>query len=312
MDYEYLYVIGNGFDIHHKINSKYSDFRGWLGNSEQSYILDEFDEVYGICDEDWWDDFENNLASLDVVQYAIETAKVNFVRLLDDHCERMWNDAKIAVANQLNDLYHGIRSCFHDWIVQLNKPQTSNKINLNVNKSLFFTFNYTKTLEEIYKIKRENILHIHGCVDENEKFILGHGEGAKSFETKIHSEEFEGMLMKKGIEPLSEELAENAVIQGVLSQKKDVDKHINNNLDFFNKLSRVKEVAVFGFSFSKVDLPYLDKIVHSIKQSEVKWIISDYNSEKNKEIDSFIREHNIHNFQILNDLSKYNQNCHNN
>lgn len=38
-----LYILGNGFDIHHGINSKYSDYHEWLEKNDngtyENYVL---------------------------------------------------------------------------------------------------------------------------------------------------------------------------------------------------------------------------------------------------------------------------------
>lgn len=66
---KYLYVIGNGFDIHHCINSSYSDFGKWMQDNHLD-VMDDFEEAYGECDDEWWADFENRLTSLDIIGIA--------------------------------------------------------------------------------------------------------------------------------------------------------------------------------------------------------------------------------------------------
>ena len=40
----------------------------------------------------------------------------------------------------------------------------------------FLSFNYTETLEEAYKIPKQQVLHIHGSrTNINEGFVIGHG-----------------------------------------------------------------------------------------------------------------------------------------
>lgn len=43
---KHLYIIGNGFDIHHKINSNYRSFRDWMNECYPS-ILEDVENVYG-------------------------------------------------------------------------------------------------------------------------------------------------------------------------------------------------------------------------------------------------------------------------
>ena len=60
-----LYIIGNGFDIHHGIKSRYSDYREWL----KEYDFDLYDKLcrlYDSIDEDdgWWKSFEQHLSAI--------------------------------------------------------------------------------------------------------------------------------------------------------------------------------------------------------------------------------------------------------
>lgn len=175
---KHLYIIGNGFDLHHKINSSYKNFQQWMYENNPD-IIEKVDEIYGICDDEWWSDFENQLASLDAIRYSSVIASENRPDLTSDHCDRMWTDAQFEVENQLEELYSELRKCFHEWVVQLTPPSASSKVNIITQDSKFINFNYTKTLENLYGINPHKILHLHGCVDEDEDFILGHG---KSYE----------------------------------------------------------------------------------------------------------------------------------
>ena len=151
---KHLYIIGNGFDIHHKINSSYRSFRDWMNECYPS-ILEDVENVYGYCDVDWWADFENNLASLDAVEFSSNIAFENQPDLLSEHCDRTWTDAQIEVENQLNAIYAEIRERFHEWIMQLNRPHNDRRIKIEHNDSIFFTFNYTKTCKcslQCYKL----------------------------------------------------------------------------------------------------------------------------------------------------------------
>ena len=40
--------------------------------------------------------------------------------------------------------------------------------------ALFINFNYTKTLEDLYRIPEKQVFHLHGVIDGG-KFIFGHG-----------------------------------------------------------------------------------------------------------------------------------------
>lgn len=94
--YRHLYIIGNGFDLHHKINCSYKDFREWICNNDFD-VLEKVDEIYGVYDDEWWSDFENQLASLDAIQYSGKIAFENQPDLFSEHCDRTWYDAEIEL-----------------------------------------------------------------------------------------------------------------------------------------------------------------------------------------------------------------------
>jgi len=54
---------------------------------EHQTELQDFEDAYGCCNDDWWSDFENNLASLDILQYAGNIADENRPDLMSDHCD---------------------------------------------------------------------------------------------------------------------------------------------------------------------------------------------------------------------------------
>lgn len=308
---ENLYIIGNGFDMHHKINSSYRCFRDWM-EKEYPTIIWDFEDAYGVCDEDWWSDFENNLASLDVISYSQQIASENEPNLLDDHCDAMWTNAQVYVEDTIRNLYDDLRGCFHKWIHQLEKPVKSQKIKLNRDNSAFLTFNYTKTLEDLYNIDKCNILHIHGCVDDEENFIFGHGKSEKEIreentynnisedDTKNLSDDeyFELQQEMADSHPYHEQLAEDAAIAGVASQRKPVYDIINRNADFFNNIKSVKNIYVYGLSFSEVDLPYLEEVIKKVRHPF--WEFSDYNNEIKAKIESFVKKEQISKYKIIN------------
>jgi len=309
---KHLYIIGNGVDIHHEINSSYRNFRDWMENNYPS-ILEDVENVYGYCNADWWADFENNLASLDAVEFSSNIAFENQPDLLSDHCDRTWTDAQIEVENQLNTIYTEIRERFHEWIIQLNKPHTDKKVKIEQNDSVFFTFNYTKTLENLYNIPSSNIIHIHGCVDDNEDFILGHG---KSYEdiTKMNSgpdipsppddltdEEMEQFyeMQAELAEQFHEQLARDAAIAGVASQQKPVHSIIDKNKKFFDGIKGVQSIHIYGFSFSEIDIPYLEAIINVVGVEKTLWEITDFEGKERTKIEKFISNHKIKNYKII-------------
>ncbi len=305
---KHLYIIGNGFDIHHGINSSYLNFSDWM-QMQNSDVIEDFENAYGECDEEWWADFENKLASLDIIEYASQIAFANQPDLASDHCDRMWNDALIEVEQQLDGLYSELRRCFHDWIMQLNKPLAEKKIKLQTDNSLFLNFNYTTTLETLYCVKSENVLHIHGCVGIDEDFIIGHGKTLYDLrkenpdvnsippEDLTEEEYIEWLDAQSDSKEFHEQLAEDAAFGGVASQRKPVEQIINRNEEFFRKLKGFNRVHVYGISFSQVDMPYLKRIAQETTETE--WEFSDYNNQHRDDIIKFTLNNAIKKYKIM-------------
>lgn len=306
---EHLYIIGNGFDLHHKINSSYCNFRDWL-NETNPEVLNRVDEIYGYCDSKWWSDFENQLASLDALRFGGEIAFENPPDLLSDHCDRTWNDAEIEVEQQLEALYSDIRICFHDWIIQLNPPAVEKKIKIETVDSIFINFNYTKTLESLYGIVSSQILHIHGCVDIDEDFILGHGKSYDELERLNHENlpeppdnlsdeelaEFYEERADSGQE-LHEQLATYAAVSGVASQRKPVAELIKKYTSFFESIKDVKYIHVYGLSLSVVDLPYLEYFASRFRFAH--WEFNDYKNENKNNIENFCQSNRLQTYSII-------------
>lgn len=284
--YKHLYVIGNGFDLHHNINCSYTDFEAWLKENEPETAL-KIDDVYQIQDNEWWKDFENNLAYLKIEEYASNIASENQPDLMSEHCDRMWGDAQIAARQDLKRLFTDLRYAFHHWIMQLKKPNPDNMLKIAIKDSLFLSFNYTRTLEELYGIPGRLVTHIHGCVNENEEFILGHGK------TSTEIDEFYDI---HGVE-LHEQFALEATASTVAEQRKPVKELIERYHDFFKSLKNIEHIHVFGLSMSEIDIPYLSKI-HD-QAPEANWEFSDYRGKDIVSIENFAKKIDLNNYRII-------------
>ena len=144
----------------------------------------------------------------------------------------------------------------------------------------------------IYNVNPSQILHIHGCIYNNEEFILGHG---KTYE------ELKCINEKGKRDPSDEEfhkhLAEEAALSSVASQQKPVEKLIKDNQLFFEKLTGITDVYVYGLSLSEVDIPYLNLIVS--KTQSAHWHFSDHRNYNIKKIDDFCKKNLLVNFSIV-------------
>lgn len=175
---EKLFIIGNGFDLHHGLPTKYTDFINfvkceypqvykWLYESVRRYSLEYWD-IIDKPDSDYiWNDLEALLGSFEPME------------LLEEH--RDWEspvDYKGSASQEIQQLLHfghNISKYLNAWLKSMEENITAFGEISSLFKSggTFLTFNYTKTLEIVYGL--QDVFHIHGVVGEY--LIMGHGEG---------------------------------------------------------------------------------------------------------------------------------------
>jgi len=70
MIYKDLYIVGNGFDQHHDIQCSFLNFMEWIKKNDASLFF-KLTQVYNNAwEHNWWRDFENSLAQLNISYYA--------------------------------------------------------------------------------------------------------------------------------------------------------------------------------------------------------------------------------------------------
>lgn len=273
---EHLYIIGNGFDIFTGLKTRYLDFRWWLENN-YIFVYEALSSVYGT-DGEWWNDFESQLGKLNVEQYISDytpkfqsidelTKKIRENREFEKNNNLPHNVLfSNPCSSRLKGLLDILHYCFEKWVQSVQNSFTNPKYtHLESCNSFFINFNYTDTLEALYNIPEERVIHIHGRASKHDHLIFGHNKHL--FGDK-----------KTGYE--GEKVSE------VLNQyEKNPFMNIPNGLE--NIINRVKFIHVLGFSFSDVDMPYLDWIVENTGK-DCKWEISWHSKEDDKRINSFV------------------------
>lgn len=277
-----LYIIGNGFDLHHDIPSRYLDYRNWLEQNKPS-ILYTIDELFNSVDDRWWSHFETNLTTVDMLQIAYQSAFENqpdFVS--DDFRDADWYTAEHDVRLKLEAAFQEITKSFKEWILSLPEGNVSKKIRIKKKDSLFLTFNYTETLESLYTIPAEQILYIHGKANSEEQLILGHGMSYKDLATIFEKRE----RIESGDYVLQR--AKDSAVYSVYNYRKPVEDIINNNTEWFDRLYDRTHIHIYGHSLSSIDLPYFRKIFKCVDRNRISIEFNDYKGENQNAIESFM------------------------
>lgn len=264
-----LYIVGNGFDLHHGIPSSYSEFGQYLSEHDHD-IYNNAVEYLHADGNDFWATFEENLAHLDS-DSLLETASQFLVGYgAEDWSDAYHHDYQYEIEQVVRSLSSKLLKRFTEWVRQLPIPTPAEYTGrlLKIDKdALFLTFNYTATLTKIYGIAERNVVHIHGKATD-EKLVLGHGW--EEDEDREHEQE--------GYDP---EDVDTRIQQGdeILKRYftrtfKPTDKIIATNQGNFDALAGLEQIIVLGHSLGAVDLPYFLEVIKRIDSNKVVWKVS--------------------------------------
>ena len=313
MTYKNLYIIGNGFDLHHGVRCDFEDFMKWLKKNDKSLFTD-LTQVYDDAENNnWWRDFENSLAQLNINYYANKKGNLYDPEYIKDgSIEEKTEYASQKVIEEFDKIKESLRQDFQKWLSEAyEKRPKEKKIQFPSEDCIFLTFNYTKTLEDIYEIDAKHIYHIHGVIDDKDSMVFGHGLGVEELDNMLKSQEpridevwnknLNRMIRLQIVTPKHKELAAFSTIESIVSLKKDVEKCIEKNKRFFNEILDVERIYVYGFSFSSIDMPYLEKIIRRTKP-ETHWVISWYLQDDKRRIMDFVIRYDIQNITMINGI----------
>lgn len=301
MNYKILYVIGNGFDLHHGVKSSYYCYMEWLKENHK----DDYQKIidfYGnkAKEYEWWNEFETNLGYFDIRE------KVENWAFLNQPNDKQLEDMKIDVMRgawdaqaEIGGIMSILKDSFHEWIDSLKPALSANKIVIDSQNAYFINFNYSLTLENVYNVPSAQILHIHGCLNDDE-YIIGHGrtyeevkEDAEPYIPPFDSNKDDPS--EYGLDAIDDEITEHTKTEAVnktMEAAKQIDKIIEKNRSIFDQLSEVNKVCIYGLSFSSVDEPYLNHIISSVAP-KAEFEASYYSLSDKESIEKFAKKHNL-------------------
>lgn len=250
----HLYIIGNGFDLYHGLPTSYGHFREYVKGHDKE--LSELVEKFYLPKRngDFWNDFEENLGNFD--DDLLREYGQNY---LEDYGCDNWRDAfhhdyQYELDRMIDRITQGIQKCFCNWLSQISFDGLEKKAILIERNSYYLTFNYTSTLEKVYNIPTQNILHIHGTFKgyDNDRIVYGHGGHP--------------YIIEKDIDDPRIAEGEGIIKEYFEKTKKPVKQIIHKYYKFFYKIiTDVTNVTIIGHSMNEIDYPYFKRICNSIK-----------------------------------------------
>lgn len=282
-----LYILGNGFDLAHKLPTAYWDFRTYLKSAHPEF-LEAFEEHYDIYPsmsdeakkEYLWNRFESNLANIDEdsiiesgtsIEMDLESGDVGIEDTLYSYFTNEYQYIqKLSVYLKEWVRTIRIRDCL---------PRTS-KIKDNID-DLFLTFNYTATLENVYLIRPDKVIHIHGSLrDYTPDPVIGHGNKMRIDRISKKIEEAESLFDEKWVSICR-------VVRDYYSTTlKNTDKY-SGCLERIRR-SQPNEIIVVGHSLDGIDLPYFTLIDNYTDNKNIWTIVVHRDKEKLKLVNSLV------------------------
>lgn len=279
-----LYIIGNGFDLTHGIKSGYSNFREWVGKSKEYSDLVDLMDIFFSHQHDFWSETEVALGEYDedqIIDYCKPLGEIDY-----DHPTRYIAGVEDGPDCLFIPSVEELQDAFRDWVnsIDITNGQRVLKI---ASESKFLTFNYTETLETVYGVPEQNVLHIHGSrLKKDSHYVFGHCNH-RSLECCGVDEEF---------------YDKDRIVRNIRKTMNDCAKHvtgiISQNEKFFEGLTGIKQVIVLGHSLGKVDWPYFEK-VQSMVNPSARWIFTYYSDADKAAINDFITNGGISHYMIV-------------
>lgn len=266
-----LYIIGNGFDLHHGLATSFLDFKEFVARRNPG--LQSTVEEYLCSLSGDWANLEEALAYFDIAQVIDHASNFLVSYGADDWSDSCHHDYQYEINEIVRAVSSLLKEEFVSWVQTIQIPADADKRTLKLElNALFLNFNYTITVQELYSAYQPQVLHIHGSAEDGEEeIILGHGWSATERPKLKESNEFEDIdtRVMEGYK-LIEDYFEDTF--------KPTNEIIKRNQSFFDGLQDVTDVYVWGHSLSNIDLPYLAEVAHITKVNHPTWHVSHYSS----------------------------------
>ncbi len=325
-----LYIIGNGFDRHHNMPTSYYDYKLFLNNYHPEAIkeFESFEYIKGYDNDDiYWTDLEESL-SLDADSLLNDFVNEYYPDVTSD-TDYTWDEMRVELETITRFIYNFTGVYFITWIQSIDPTKYIVDKNLDLDSNgLFITFNYTSTLESLYQIPSENILHIHGKSNDDlaSKIIASNSyHPAKTLEEaeiidpipippinnhSVHSviqfgstqndpaiigETLQNKYTNDDFHGASISQGVNEIIKYCYASYKNLDANYSLLKDFISN-NPISEIIILGHSFDGIDEPYYsDVIIPALKDK--KWVF--YIHDNNENYLSFVKKYNIKNHTCI-------------
>ncbi|HEL1675113.1 TPA: AbiH family protein [Streptococcus suis] len=292
-----LFIIGNGFDLAHGLPTRFDpDFKEIAEKNEPD---SSFWDLYQSEVADIWSDFENLLAKPN-----FNTLSDIFSAYYPDYYSDRESDRDGIILQA--DMSGNLQNSLDEFACQAEdalwdiEPKRE-FIEMFGEDDLFINFNYTHTLERVYGIEKERVLHVHGEVGAN-NLILGYPEGTYS------PESIEIDVLQKGRGPYREVKLEDYLDSIEDYYISTAYHHLVDKIEGFQKVPnisavnsfldtrKIHEVIVYGHSCA-IDFPYFDYL--NQQYPFAKWLFYAFDDVTRWNIENMVSDIRIGDYEII-------------
>ncbi len=339
-----LFICGNGFDLHHGLKTSYQNYKNYLKDSHPD-IVNEFEEFIGVYDNSriGWTNIEDAL-------------KVDYLKMLYRYADLpSTSDEVYQFFHSGVSLFHGDNSLeqsfmgltyfinnftgryLYDWLYSIDLNDAIPDLKL-APTDLYITFNYLDSLELLYNIPSERILHIHvalhNIIDLQRDSDEAKKEFIKSYQREIGKKEaiaaweieakptYENMIIREQLQFGAVINKENELqkLKHWYSADDEYSEYVNPSItvieEFIDKSTKtlrnnylkllrficctkdIDTVTIMGHTLLGVDFPYYKEILIPYLGDKL-WVFKAHNGNTT-EILEFIREFRLENYRIEN------------
>lgn len=289
-----LYIIGNGFDLMHRVPSSYYNFRDSLGKNNR--LRDDLE--IALTSEDIWADFENALGTLnldlmgsrDIIDMWLDN--FGFYDDKDGGAAEFYMAVEAAAAPIFN-LVSNLQPTFRRWIEHLEVGTDERPLTGLIDpQGKVLDFNYTEFVETLYGIK--NVCYIHGSRKRKGKLILGHRPGATE---DLYERGRKPRTYRQAVIDVARDNVLDLVGQYDEDLTKDSQEIIKKHQGFFDGLGCVEQIVVIGHSISPVDWDYFAEVKK--KAEKAHWFFGIYGLNDLRNMTKLVKKLKIKNYSVF-------------
>lgn len=229
-----MIILGNGFDLHHGLETSFSQFRNYLVNHKSEYevLVKDIDEIVNLNESDeeakksmTWNHFEKMIGAKFKIYIKTKRDVKILERILEDFVEEFYK--------------YLVEECAKS-VVKLNKNIQDELIDADI----IMTFNYTELYNQYNLKENVEIFHIHGRLAEDDLPVIGfYDKSVTVSQTDDYEIRYRGVLVHKPARAFKQ-------------NSRDLDERIKEFCLMYSE--KVNSVTSIGYSYGESDLHIFD------------------------------------------------------